>query len=53
MSATRPGIVALAKERGWSEGERQRRMKYHIYHVINYEFFNTTFRFKANFQDIE
>jgi hypothetical protein len=47
-----PEIVALAKERGWSEEERQRRMKYHIYHVTDYEFTDTTIRFKAEFQDI-
>jgi hypothetical protein len=48
-----PYMVALAKERGWSAEEREQRMKHHIYDVVDYEFTDTTIRFKAEFQGIE
>lgn len=46
-------VVELAKARGWSEEERNVRMKYHIYEFMEYEWTDTALRFKAFYQGIE
>jgi hypothetical protein len=46
-------VVDLANARGWSEEERQNRMKYHIYEVKEYEWTENAIRFKAYYQGIE
>ena len=46
-------VVDLVKTRGWSEEERDARMKFHVYKVTKYEWTDTVLRFEAYYQGIE
>lgn len=46
-------VVDLANAKGWSAEERQKRMKYHIYNVTEYEWTECAIRFKAYYDGIE
>lgn len=46
-------MVELAKVKGWTEEERQARMKHHVYQVTEYEWTGTSLRFKASYEGIE
>ena len=46
-------VAELANAKGWSQEEREVRMKYHIYKLTDYEWTDTSIRFKANHEGIE
>jgi hypothetical protein len=46
-------VVALAKSEKWSQEDYNKRMKYHIYDVMDYVETEDTVRFKATYQGIE
>lgn len=48
-----PELVQLGKDEGWSTEQRQERMRYHIYHVKDYEESGNAVRFKAVYRGVE
>jgi hypothetical protein len=46
-------VVELAKAKGWTEDERRARMKHHVYQVTEYEWTDTSLRFKAYYEGID
>jgi len=46
-------VVELGKVKGWTEDERRERMRHHVYQVTEYEWTDTSLRFKAYYERID